>query len=262
MKIRIAFFVLLLITGVRLSLLAQDGTGAGVILEAKRLMHEAVTLADGDLFHKAKTLIEPLTNDHRFSALAHYYLGYINYQVAITIERMDKDRAVLSLDRAVAHLEAATEKDEQFAEAYALLASCYGIKTSFAPLKGIVWGPKSNALVDRAKKLAPRNPRVAFLDAIGTYSTPVLFGGGKEKGLKGMRAAAELFDQWEDSDPLQPSWGKEEVYAWIGRAYMEQKEYILARKAFEKSLEINERFAWVKNHLLPALERRAQAEKR
>ncbi len=254
---------LLIFVGLWYGLKAQDAAAVQDIqdiIEAKRLMREAVTHSDGQRLMNAKALLLPLRDHSQLSALVHYYLGYIDYQMAVAIEQLNKERASAYLDSAVVHLEAATEVDKQFAEAYALLASCYGIKISFAPLKGILWGPKSSSLIERAKKLAPRNPRVALLDAIGTYNTPSMFGGGKEKGLQGLKFAAELFDRWVDADSLQPSWGREEVFAWIGRAHMERKEYMLARDAFTRALEINPEYAWVKKSLMPALERRVRAE--
>jgi tetratricopeptide (TPR) repeat protein len=99
--------------------------------------------------------------------------------------------------------------------------------------------------------LSPDNPRVALLEAIGTYNTPALFGGGKEKGLKAMKRAAELFDRWADADSLNPDWGRAEAYAWIGVAHIDRNETILARKAFETALQINPEYGWVKYVLLP-----------
>ncbi|MGA9364178.1 MAG: hypothetical protein WBW16_07400 [Bacteroidota bacterium] len=43
--------------------------------------------------------------------------------------------------------------------------------------------------------------------------------------------------------------GNEQVYAWIGLAHLDRNATILARKAFEKALEINPDYGWVK-HLL------------
>jgi tetratricopeptide (TPR) repeat protein len=102
-----------------------------------------------------------------------------------------------------------------------------------------------------AKTLSPENPRVALLGAIGTYNAPAMFGGGKEEGFEALKKAAELFDRWKTSDSLQPDWGREQVYAWIGIAHLDRKETIFARKAFEKALEINPDYGWVKHVLLP-----------
>jgi len=78
----------------------------------------------------------------------------------------------------------------------------------------------------------------------------VLFGGGKEKGFEALKKAAELFDRWRTSDSLQPDWGREQVYAWIGLVHLDRNETILAWKAFEKALEINPDYGWVKYVLM------------
>jgi tetratricopeptide (TPR) repeat protein len=251
MKTRYATFYLVFSIVILSATHVQDRGGEQTIVQAKRLLARAVNEAKRDLFVQAKTMLEPLANNENNGSLAHYYLGYIGYQMGVVVERMDKERAVAYLDTAVEHLEAAIQKDERLAEAYALLSSCYGIKISFSPLKGIILGPKSGSLMGKAKSLAPENPRVALLDAIGTYNTPAIFGGGKDKGFAGFKKAAELFDRWKDADSLQPSWGREEVYAWVGIAHLDRNEPIMARRAFEKALEINPDYGWVKWVLMP-----------
>jgi len=220
------------------------------IIRGKELIQIASNTASKEYFEEAKNIFKGIILHNNYQALANYYLGYINYNLGVVIYRMEKEAAVVYLDSAVEQLERAIEIDENFAEAHALLASCYGIKISFSPIKGIWLGPKSGIQMNKAIKLSPENPRVALLDAIGTYNTPAMFGGGKEKGFKKLKRAAELFDKWKTVDPLQPDWGKEQVYAWIGMVHLARKEIILARKAFEKALEINPDYGWVKYSLM------------
>ena len=82
-----------------------------------------------------------------------------------------------------------------------------------------------------------------------------MFGGSREKGLQGFQRAAELFAQEEPTDPIQPAWGHREAYAWLGIAYQNRGELESARAAFEKALEIDPDFGWVKYWLLPGLEK-------
>jgi tetratricopeptide (TPR) repeat protein len=239
-------------------LLLAAGAAWGQIGEARRLISEAKQhLRNGDntsraeFFDEAKTLLAQCVSDSTCGSLAEYYLGYADYRLGVVVYRMDKEKCIMYLDSAVEHLENALEKQGDFADAHALLSSCYGLKISFAPLKAIVLGPKAGRAMERAKELSPDNPRVALLEAIGTYNTPTLFGGGKEKGLQAMKRAAELFDRWNAPDSLLPDWGKAEVYAWIGIAHLDRSEAILARKAFENALRINPDYGWVKYALLP-----------
>jgi Tfp pilus assembly protein PilF len=70
----------------------------------------------------------------------------------------------------------------------------------------------------------------------------------------------KLFDQWKTVDSLQPDWGKEQVYTWIGIAYLDRKETILARKAFEKALETNPDYGWVKYVLMKKVASEAETQ--
>ena len=56
------------------------------------------------------------------------------------------------------------------------------------------------------------------------------------------------------ADPLQPVWGHDEVYAWIGLAHLDRDERGRARAALEKALEIEPEFGWVRYVLLPGME--------
>jgi tetratricopeptide (TPR) repeat protein len=239
---------------------SQTQTAAQGICEAKVLIQKGANRASEDEFEQAKNILAPFASVGDHQELAEYYLGYIDYQMAIVVHRMDKEKAPAYLDSAVEHLEKTIEKDDSLAEAHALLSSCYGVQISFSPLSGIWRGPKSGSEMGKAKTLSPENPRVALLGAIGTYNTPALFGGGKDKGFEALKKAAELFDKWRTTDSLQPDWGKEQVYAWIGLAHLDRNETILARKAFEKALEINPDYGWVKYVLMPKVSSEAEKQ--
>ena len=51
-----------------------------------------------------------------------------------------------------------------------------------------------------------------------------------------------------------PSWGHAHAHMRLGIAYMDQRELEKARSSFEKALEINPDFGWVKDELIPSLE--------
>ena len=239
---------------------SQPQSTAQGISQAKRLIQQGSNTASRDKFEQAQNILAPFASAGDHQELAEYYLGYIDYQMAVVVHRMDKEKAPAYLDSAVTHLENAIKKDDSLAEAHALLSSCYGMQISFSPMSGIWRGPKSGSEMGKAKTLSPENPRVALLGAIGTYNTPAMFGGGKEEGFEALKKAAELFDRWKTSDSLQPDWGKEQVYAWIGLAHLDRNETILARKAFEKALEIDPDYGWVKYVLMKRVASEAETQ--
>jgi tetratricopeptide (TPR) repeat protein len=238
----------------------QTPDNGAYISRAKALLRHADNSALAGDFQRAKEVLVAGGKGGAHAALVEYYLGYADYRLGVVVYRMDKEKAIAYLDSAVGHLERAIEADGRCADAYALLSSCCGLKIAYAPYKAIVLGPRSSRAIEQAQELSPGNPRVALLQAIATYNTPPLFGGGKEKGFEGLKRAAGLFETWSQPDSLLPDWGRAEVYAWIGQAHLDRKESILARKAFEKALQIEPDYGWVKYKLLPKVTSQSGAQ--
>lgn len=218
-------------------------------------MQAATTKWDKNMTLQARALFEKAVDAPNVASLAEYYLGYADYRLSIFFGRAenDKDQAVEYLQDAVKHLEKAKKLDRDFADAYALLSSCYGQIIGYKPETAMQNGILSGQMMGIALNLAPENPRVVLLDAIGKYYTPSAFGGSKEKALAGFKTAKKLFATWKPKNNLQPDWGNEEVYAWLGIAYRDRDEPIMARKAFQQALAVNPEYSWVKDALLPSL---------
>lgn len=183
-----------------------------------------------------------------------YYLGYSNYRLNVAFSDFKEDQKEAYLDEAVEWLEKATEEDKSFAEAYALLASCYGKKAS-GIFSGMKYGPKSDAAMTKALELSPENPRVLMLDAIGKLYKPSMFGGSTEGAIEGFTKAADAFKNWQPPNIMAPTWGHAEAYAWLGQALAKQEKYKQAEQAYQKALDIQPGYPWVKKSLLPELEK-------
>ena len=232
--------------------LAQSGDS--LIVSGRQMLQAGENANDLDAMYVARATFERALADTGLVAWGHYYIALADYRIAGLLEGESKDPSE-HLDAAVEHLKKATEIDPQAAEAYALLSSVYGWQIGLSPMKSMFLGPKSGKAIQKAKQLAPDNPRVVLNAAISDFNTPEMFGGSKEKSLQGLQRAAELFAQEEPTDPIQPVWGHREAYAWLGIAYQNRGELESARAAFEKALEIDPDFGWVKDWLLPELEK-------
>ena len=226
-----------------------------LIISGKQMLQVGENAGDLDAMYAARATFERTLADTGLSAWGHYYIALADYRIAGLLGEESKDQASEHLKVAVEHLKKATEIDPQAAEAYALLSSAYGLQIGLSPMKSMLLGPRVGKAAQKAKQLAPDNPRVVLSAAISDFNTPKMFGGSKEKGLQGFQRAAELFAQEEPTDPVQPVWGHKEAYAWLGIAYQGQGELESARAAFEKALEIDPDFGWVKYALLPELEK-------
>ena len=225
-----------------------------LIVSGRQMLQAGESANDLDSMYAARATFERALADTSLSAWGHYYIALADYRIAGLLEGESKDPSE-HLNAAVEHLKKATEIDPQAAEAYSLLSSVYGWQIGLSPMKSMLLGPRVGKAAQKAKQLAPDNPRVVLSAAISDFNTPKMFGGNKEKGLQGFQRAAELFAQEEPTDPIQPVWGHREAYAWLGIAYQNQGELESARAAFEKALEIDPDFGWVKYWLLPELEK-------
>lgn len=226
-----------------------------LIISGRQMLQAGENAGDLDAMYAARATFERTLADTALVAWGHYYIALADYRIAGLLGEESKDQASEHLKVAVEHLEKATEIDPEAAEAYALLSSAYGLQIGLSPMKTMILGPRVGKASRKAQQLAPDNPRVVLSAAISDFNTPKMFGGSKEKGLQGFQRAAELFAQEEPTDPIQPVWGHREAYAWTGIAYQDRGELESARAAFEKALEVDPDFGWVKYWLLPELEK-------
>lgn len=227
-----------------------------LLLRGKTTLDHGVNAGSIDSLRKARALFKHATNGNNHQALAHYYVALADYRVNTQYDS-EKEREPLLKD-AIDHLKTATNLAPENADAWALLSACYGQRLSLDPLRGMTLGPKADEALAKAKELAPENPRVWIVSGTSDYFTPSMFGGDKERALEQFKKAARLAEKETVEDPLQPSWGHAEAYAWIGHAHMNAERYDEARASFEKALSINPKYGWVRHVLLPRLDKKTE----
>ncbi len=177
--------------------------------------------------------------------LRHYYVGLANYRLAMVIAAKDKSRAREAAARCVSRLDAAVNGKSNFAEGMALQSACLRTLSNLTPWKPLA-GPKSTGQMERAAKLAPKDPRVLLLQALengegGPIDAPAI--------VKLQKAAAP-FEVERQGVHRTPGWGAAETYAYLGRGYLEQGEVLAARDALERALLIGPDFALARRLLL------------
>ena len=229
-----------------------------LLLEGKEMLADGANHDDQDKLLKARALFEQAVTDDSLAIFAHYYAASAASELANILHELDdsdRNREILEyVNYAIDHLETATDRDEAFAEGWLMLSAAYGQKMTVRPLQAVSLGRKFNRAMSRARELAPDNPRVVLLRAITAYNLPRIVGGNKERALEGLYRAARLFEEEVVEDPVLPSWGHEDTYARLGIVFMDRGDPEEARTAFERALEINPEFGWVKHTLLPSLE--------
>ena len=222
-----------------------------LLLKGKKIADEAYDAADVQQLQRAASLFKRATNRNEHAALGHYYVGFAHKRIVDISRESTDEEDIRHLDIAIDHLETAIEKDDDFAEARALLASALGRKIGKKPQLGMFLGAKSSTQMKHAKKLAPDNPRVMLMAAISDLMTPEMWGGNPTQAIEGFERATTLFESYAPESPLHPDWGHSESYAWLGIAHMKQEQYGEAQSVFTTALEIDPDFSWVSEVLLP-----------
>jgi tetratricopeptide (TPR) repeat protein len=232
------------------------------IVKGKQQLHHALnTWKEQDLL-SARAFFERLQTDPTYSWLIHYYIALADYRiVSFYFSQQNQEQAKKYIDDGIEHLQSCLEMKDDFAEAYSLLSSLYGNKIGTDPQLGMTLGPKSGVMMAKAMKLEPQNPRTQLIAAWSAYFTPKMWGGGKDKAKEHYEQAIAFFDSFKVTDPLLPDWGHDEAYAWLGMAQMEAEEFEAAKTNFNKALEINPEYGWVKYVLLQDLQKKMAAEK-
>jgi tetratricopeptide (TPR) repeat protein len=236
------------------TLAAQTGglTGASKWADsASREIEAASDAGDINRLKAARTLLDRALVAFPNDALLLHYKGYELHREASLQEGLNhQDEVGPLLDEAQAVLERSLEI-KPMAETNALLSSVIGRQIALHPWKAMILGPQSGSAMTNAVALGPNNPRVWLLRGIGAMFTPKAFGGGLDNSESYLKNAAQLFANDHPAAPA-PAWGRAEVYAWLGQVYQKQNRNAEAIAAYNRALEIDPGFHWVKYALLPS----------
>jgi tetratricopeptide (TPR) repeat protein len=165
--------------------------------------------------------------------LLHYYIGLANFRLATLVATKDKTRARQAAARCVSRLDAAVTAKSNFAEGLALQSACLRTLGDLTPWKPLA-GPRSSGQMERAAKLAPKDPRVLLLQALESGEEGKL----DAPAIATLKKAAAAFEAERQGVGRTPGWGAAEAYAYLGRGYLEQGNVVAARDALERALLI------------------------
>ncbi|HSG39568.1 MAG TPA: tetratricopeptide repeat protein [Thermoanaerobaculia bacterium] len=183
-----------------------------------------------------------------------YTLAYVSSRLSPILPEDRKAERLRLLREAEASLQQYLRVNPRDPEAHALLGAVYGAQIRFTPLKAVTLGPRIADAFAEAEKLGPRNPRVALQKGIGLLHVPRAFGGGAEAAERELRRAEGLFAQ-EPETKAWPNWGRLDVLIWLGQALARQGDREAARAVYRRALEMEPESTWVRQVLLPQLDR-------
>jgi tetratricopeptide (TPR) repeat protein len=176
--------------------------------------------------------------------LRNYYAGLANYRLTLLLAPRDKARARDAAEQCVSRLDGALAADTNFAQGLALQAACLRSVAILKPWKPLA-GPKSSGQMQKAVKLAPKDPRVLLLEAMESGDSNKI----DEASLGKLKQAAAAFEKEREGVDRTPGWGAAEAYTYLGRGYLERGDVLAARDALERALLIAPDFAMARRLL-------------
>jgi tetratricopeptide (TPR) repeat protein len=172
-------------------------------------------------------------------AAAQYRLALAqSYLAEISIEQRDKKAAQAAAEKGIAASEKAVQLKPDSSEYHRLLGTLCGQAIAGGNLLiGIKYGKCALDEVNKAIQLDPMNPLGYLSRGVGNYYLPAQFGGGVEKAIPDFQKTIEM-------DPKLA-----EAHLWLGVALRKANRNAEARKAFEKSLQLNPNRIWARQQL-------------
>lgn len=191
-----------------------------------------------------RTVMEILTPSESSSDPARsYYAGLANYRLTQLTVANDRSHAKEAAQGCVTSLDQALQARKDFADAMALQSACLDALASLEPWRAPFAASKSGAQLEKARHVAPRNPRVLLLDAMGDYERPRSGETGRERALAGFKKAAAAFEAERQEEDHVPGWGAAEVYVYLARCYLDRGSTLEARDALERALLLAPEYA-------------------
>ena len=183
-----------------------------------------------------------------------YLLAYANWRLLGANPARDDDERDALTDEAKSMLRANLDAHDDDAEALALLGAVYGMKIGSSIWRGMTLGRRASRACDEARAIDEGNPRFLLLKGMDVCHRPARFGGGLDRAERWFRSAVAFFAA-QPPDALWPRWGRLDAHAWLGRTAARLGDPDAAREQYERVLAIEPDHAWVRDFMLPDLDR-------
>jgi tetratricopeptide (TPR) repeat protein len=161
-----------------------------------------------------------------------------SYLAEVAIEQRDKNVARTAAEEGMRAAEKAVALKAADPSYHLVLGTlCAQAIVGGNLLAGMRYGKCALDEVTRAIELDPKNPHGYLSRGVGNYYRPAQFGGGIDKAIADFEKAISM-------DPKLA-----EAHLWLGVTLRKANRNADARKAFEKSLQLNPARVWAKQQL-------------
>lgn len=216
--------------------------------EIDEMMYQAYLQRSQPLWEKALATQLKLSNNTPSEKLrlSFTYYSLLNATLASQNETLfDK-----YVDAAKDLIKEFMDQNPKSGEAAAMLSAIYGNEIAYSSLKGMLLGSKSSSLAEKGIRLDPESALVWRIYGSNKYYTPSAFGGDLDEAVNAFEKSIALFES--KPGQLKNNWLYIDTLALLGQAYTKTGATDKAIATFEKALQQESSFGWVKFSLLPA----------
>ncbi len=188
--------------------------------------------------NELRTLIQTLGTQVQAGATdgsLRYHLAHAEFRLGL-LEAERHAPAASAFAACAEQLQAVLRQDVNSVEALALQSACYSNLAGFEKLTAAMDRARAAARLRAAAQLAPRNPRVVYLEAQETLARARPGSEELRRGSAQLQLAAQLFEESSATSIDAPGWGHAEAYLDMGRQLEAQGDIVGARNWIEKSL--------------------------
>lgn len=199
-----------------------------------------------------KSAIDKMENEKKKEKA--YLLELVNYQYGYIAWCIGNDKDELAedyLELAEKNLEWLEENQISPATVNAYKSAFYGFKIGISPIRAPFIGPKSVNHSKLAMEQDKTNPMGFIQYGNSQFYMPPVFGGSKKVALEHFLKALQLMEN--DKDKTINNWNFLSLLAIIGQSYEKTEQLDKAKAFYEKALEAEPQFLYVKDELCPGI---------
>ncbi len=176
--------------------------------------------------------------------------GYIGYLLGTS----NKDAARTITDAFEKNIEQLAAFAEYNAETEAFRLALLGFRMGLNPARVMTLGPKALKQLEKTVATGSTTPGVWIEKANSESHMPEFAGGSKVKAAASFREALRLYE----SDPTMSecNWRYLNTMVLLGQTLEQTGDYSGAREAYLRALRQEPDFRWVRDELLPAVEKK------
>ncbi len=178
--------------------------------------------------------------------------GYTGYLLGTG----DKSAARDLIDALEKDVELLSTYPEYAAEAGAFRISLLGFRMGLNPARAVVLGPKALKQLETAMEKGGNNAAVWIEKANSEAHMPAFAGGSKEKAAASFREALRLFEAGTGMSAC--NWRYLNTMVLLGQLLEKMDDWKGAREAYRRALKRAPDFEWVRDELLPAVEKKIE----